>query len=525
MSNDSQKKSKNVIISAVKMGLATFSSRILGLIREQVTAYAFGASGMTDAFFVAFRIPNLLRDLFAEGAFSSAFVPVFTEVKQKYGDIEARRLFWSMAVLLGLITLFLTAVIFIFAAELIRIFAPDFVNDPVKFEVTVVLIRIMSPFLFLISLAALFMGALNALKVFFMPAMAPACFNIVMIISILFLPQVLSPYGIHPIISMGIGGLIGGLVQLLVQIPQLFLKNYGFVGPIKLISSHSKKILNRIGIGTIAIAANQINVLVSTMLATSAGVGAVSWLTYAFRLFQFPIGILSVSISGSNLVHFSEAWKSGDIKSAKEILQTSYFLSFITIIPAAALLFAMSQETVNLIFERGLFGINDTLMTTLALKCYILGLPFYGLYKIFAPVFFALEKPKIPVICSVFSIFLNIIFCISFVPYYGFKILALGTSITMILNVSIQSLFLKKLVELPIAFFMNLRILKMLFSGCITLLITHQLIKNYYPTIESSFFIKLPAFILIGLLGAVTYLLLMLLFGERQILSKILKNK
>jgi len=302
---------KKVLFSSAKMAIATFSSRILGLVREQAIAAVFGASGLTDAFQIAYRIPNMLRDLFAEGAFSSAFVPTFTGLRLKNEKL-AKSLLWSMAVLLVLITGVLSTVIIIYAPEIILMLTKEVFNsDAARFNITVQLVRIMAPFLVLISLAALFMGALNTLKVFFVPSFAPALFNVAMIACIFLLPERLKIWGHHPILSLGIGVMLGGFVQMIVQLPILFKKGYGPQGPINLVNTESKLILNRLGIGTVGIAATQINVIVTTILATGTVVGAVSWLTFAFRLFQFPVGILSVSIAGSNLVHFSDAWKSG----------------------------------------------------------------------------------------------------------------------------------------------------------------------------------------------------------------------
>ena len=203
------------------MALATFISRILGLIREQVMAAYFGASGVTDAFLVAYRIPNLLRDLFAEGAFSSAFVPTFVEANQESKE-KSRELMWQLFWLLALITGTICLGIIIFAPEIISIFAPSFKNDPYKFALTVNLTRIMAPFLTCVSLAALFMGVLNSLKVFFVPALAPASYNVMSILSMLTLSGILSSQGHDPIYSLGIGALLGGFMQAVVQIPLIY---------------------------------------------------------------------------------------------------------------------------------------------------------------------------------------------------------------------------------------------------------------------------------------------------------------
>jgi putative peptidoglycan lipid II flippase len=448
----------SVIRSTIKMAIATFFSRILGLIREQVMAAYFGASGVTDAFLVAYRIPNLLRDLFAEGAFSSAFVPTFVEANQESKE-ESRELMWSLFWLLFFITGSICLGIMIFAPELISLFAPAFKQDPEKFEIAVNLTRIMAPFLTFVSLAALFMGALNSLKVFFVPALAPASYNVMSILAMITLSGVIVRMGYHPIYSLGIGAMLGGFMQAAVQIPLVFQKGLKPLWPKKFWNARSKKIVKLIGPGLIGFAATQVNLLITTILATPI-VGATSWLNYSFRLFQLQVGILSVSIGNSNLVHFSEAWKKRDVDGAKASLQQSYYLSFLTVMPALVILFCFSEEIVNLIFERGKFTRESTLMTATALEMYALGLPFYGLYKIWVPTFYALDRQKIPVIASLFSIGFNVCFCILLTPIYGFKILALGTTLSVLVNAVFQSWILKKDLDLSLGFFFAKRIWK-----------------------------------------------------------------
>lgn len=522
-----QDKNKNmgkVMGSSAKMAVATFSSRILGLVREQAMAAIFGASGLTDAFTVAYRIPNMLRDLFAEGAFSSAFVPIFTEARLK-DPLEARRLLWSLFVLLGSITGLISIFIILFAPQLAHFLTTEkFLGDLQRFEITVTLIRIMGPFLLFVSLSALFMGALNSIKIFFVPALAPAFFNIVMITSIFTLPPVLEQRGVHGIVALGIGVLVGGFVQMLVQLPMIFKHAYGPMGPISLVSDYTKRIVHRVGIGTIGIAANQINIIITTILATGTVLGAVSWLTYAFRLFQFPVGILSVSIAGSNLVHFSDAWKEGEHDKARDVLKSSYFLSYLTIVPALALLLALARESVHIVFERGAFDVEDTHMTTMALYMYLAGLPSYGLYKILAPTFFTLDKPKVPVFISVFCITCNLIFCLLMVQRFGFAILALGTSLSMILNSGIQGYFIKKYLELPYNFFMNWRIVKIWIAGLLCFGVTKFLAFKFFMFGEG-ILTKIGLLVILGSVGAAVYAGCLLTLGESQALKKVLRRK
>lgn len=452
------------------MAIATFMSRILGLVREQVMAAYFGASGITDAFLVAFRIPNLLRDLFAEGAFSSAFVPTFVEANQESKE-ESRELLWSLFWLLTITTGTICLLIGIFAPELIEIFAPSFTKDPEKFHITVVLTRIMAPFLTFVSLAALFMGALNSLKVFFLPSLAPAFFNIVSVLVMLTMSGFLDSHGYPAVYSLGIGAMLGGLVQAAVQFPILY--KYGFkpMWPKKLWSPRAIKVVKLIGPGMIGFAAAQINLLINTILATGTIVGATSWLNYSFRLFQLPVGILSVSIGNSNLVHFSEAWKKGDEKGAKDLLKSSYYLSFLTVLPSLAILYCFSEEIVNLIFERGKFDRHSTIMTAEALRMYALGLPFYSLNKIWVPTFYALNRQRVPVIASLMSIGFNITFCLILTPIYGFKVLALGTTLSMLVNAGFQSWMLKKDLDLDWDFFFSPKVLKVFAATLVSALI------------------------------------------------------
>ncbi len=519
----SQKKTLPLIFSSLKMALATFSSRLLGLVREQVMAATFGASGMTDAFTVAYRIPNMLRDLFAEGAFSSAFVPVFTEARLK-DEQRARKLLWSLFVLLGLITGVISLLIIFFAPIVVDWVTSDsFTEDPERLQVTIQLVRVMAPFLTLVSLAALFMGALNSLKVFFVPSLAPAFFNIMMIASMLFLPPIVEEWGLHPIFCLGVGVVTGGLMQMLVQVPLILKKQFLPTFQISLISQESKKIMNRLGIGTIGIAANQVNIFVTTILATGTQLGAVSWLTYAFRLFQFPVGVLSVSIAGSNLVHFSDLWKEGNKKEAIEILKMSYSLSWLSLIPAFCLLYVLSDETVRLIFERGAFDVEDTFQTGKALQAYLIGLPFYGLYKIFAPTFFALDRPQVPVGISIFSIIANLIFCLLLVPYHGFEVLALGTSLSMALNCLLQVCFLRKELGLGLGFFLNRRVVKFFIAG-IGCFLTTWLAKSYSLNWAEGFFGQAADYTFWVLLGVSAYLILLIVLGEARLAKRVLRR-
>ena len=277
--------SSKILFSSSKMSLAIFISRILGLIREQLIAFTFGASWLTDAFWVAYRIPNMLRDLLAEGAFSSAYIPVLTELKQKKSD-GFPVFIWSMMCVMSFISLVVVVLLIIFTPQILTLISPSFFDNPEKFELTVNLARIMIPYLLLVSIAALLTGTLNTIKIFFIPALAPACFNLSIIVSIFFLSDFVVTFGVNKVYVLALGVTIGGILQILIQVPSL-LKNNLIPNKKKvIISGEIKKVMGRVGLGALGMSAGQINIIVSTILATGSMVGAISWLTYSFRLFQ-----------------------------------------------------------------------------------------------------------------------------------------------------------------------------------------------------------------------------------------------
>lgn len=513
--------SKALILSSIKMALATFCSRILGLVREQVLAFMFGASSLTDAFYVAFRIPNLLRDLFAEGAFSAAFVPAFVEQKGKSIE-EARRLLWSLFLFLFLSTTLISLLTIWFAPEIVSVFAPGFQDDALKMEVTVALTRMMAPFLLFVSIAALFMGALNSMGYFFLPALSPASFNLVMIGSMLFFPGLLITQGYPKIYSLGLGVFLGGMLQALIQFPLIWRSGLGPSLKGGKIHEKTGKVIKLLGPGLIGFAATQVNLIVNTVLATATIVGAVSWLSYAFRLFQLPVGILSVSLGNANLVHFSRAWKSGDEAKASELLLNSFFMSWIVILPAMSVTMLFAEEIVHLIFERGEFGSNSTLMTAKALFWYGAGLPFYGLYKILVPAFYTLDRQKIPVYASVFSITCNIIFCVTLTPIYGFEVLAIGTSLSMFLNSAIQLLIMRTDLNLSLAEFLNFRFARILLAASAGTALAFGLANIFPYAADGSLIIRIiwlgTAFSFVFL----SYGALLFALGERSIVLKIM---
>jgi len=428
----------SVLRSASAMGAATFMSRILGLVRELVFAYLFGASNATDAFNVAFRIPNLLRDLFAEGAMSAALVPTFTQVRLREGDQRAWRVAGRVFRLLFIITSLIALIGIIASSALVGIYAGAFKEVPGKFELAVQMTQVMFPFFPLVALAAAFMGILNACGVFFLPAFASALFNLTSIVvgvTLVFL----APYlNIEPIVGMAIGVLVGGAVQAFCQLPKLYKVGYRYqpdpTEPKAIKDPAIRKMFGMMIPGTVGLGATQVNLLVNTILATSQGVGAISWLNYAFRLMQFPIGIFGVSLAQATLPKISEQKASEDFVGFSATLTKSMQISLAINLLAAAALAFLGHGIVQLLFEYGRFTSSDTDATALALAAYATGLAFYSTVKVLVPACYALDNTRLPVTASILSVITTIIFNVLMVKSLGYAGLALGTSISAFIN-------------------------------------------------------------------------------------------
>ncbi|MBC7396400.1 MAG: murein biosynthesis integral membrane protein MurJ [Bdellovibrionales bacterium] len=421
------------------MGSAVFISRILGLVREQVFAAMFGASNATDAYQIAYRIPNLLRDLFAEGAMSAALVPTFVRVRKTEGDPRSWQLATRVFVVLFATVSFLSLLGMIFAEPLVRMYAGAFQEVPGKFELTVRMTRTMIPFFPLVALAASFMAILNACGKFFVPSFASAMFNLVSITVGVSLAHVFPHYGRAPIEGMAYGVVAGGLVQALIQWPLLKRQGYAPVWKTPLWGSAIedpalRKMMLLMVPGTMGLAATQINILVNSIFATSLGAGAVSWLNYSFRLMQFPIGIFGVSLAAATLPVFTLYWSEKRHEEASQSLLKSLKRVFAINFAASAGLVALGVPIISLIFEHGKFHFLDTAATAQALAAYSLGLTAYSVVKVLVPICYALGATKTAVFSSIFSVLTNLIFNFIFVKRLGFVGLALGTSLTATLN-------------------------------------------------------------------------------------------
>jgi putative peptidoglycan lipid II flippase len=422
--------------SAGTIGAAVMTSRLFGLIRDQVMAYLFGTSTSQDAFAIASRVPNLVRDLFAEGAMSAAFVPTFTRYLQREGKEAAFRLGNLVLNALLVVTLVLVVVGIIFARPILMLLPEEFqgAGGSDRLTLTVQLAQVIMPFLTLVAIAVALGGMLNAMRHFFIPALSPAIFNVgVLFSAAAFYPLCISQ-GWDPIFAIAIGTLIGGIGQIVIQIPLLRREGFRYQPILDFKDPGVREILMLVGPGTLGLAAAQVNVAVSTYLAAGEGQGAVSALSFAFRLMYLPIGLFGVSVATAALPDISRYAASSDHDGMRRTISSSLRMMLMLSVPASIGLMILAHPIVEFIFQRGEFGIDSTRDTAMALLCYAPGLIGYSAVKIASPTFYAMHEPRTPVLVSIGSIAINLVISLLLIGPMGFPGLALGTGIAALFN-------------------------------------------------------------------------------------------
>jgi putative peptidoglycan lipid II flippase len=416
------------VISALTMG-----SRVLGLVREQVFAAFLGAGSYADAFQVAFRIPNLLRDLFAEGALSAAFVPTYAKALADGGRERAHRLSSRLLTVLGAILAVLLVLGYVFARQIVEFLAPGF--DPSKTALTIELTRIMLPFLPLVSFAAVAMGMLNAQGRFAVPAAAPAMFNVVTIVW----AAGLWAMGFSPaqvVVGWAIGTVLGGAAQLLIQVPPLWREGWRYRPEWRPGDPGIRAIGRLMAPATVGLAAVEVNILVNTIFASHED-GAVAWLGYAFRVLYLPIGIFGVAVGTVATTGLAQRAAAGDTEGLRATLRQGLAAVAFLTIPATLGLILLRVPIVSLLFERGRFGPADTLATATALALYSIGLVAYTGVKVLAPAFYALGSPRVPLLASVSAVVTNLIVVVTLHGSIGYRAIALGTALGSLVNASV----------------------------------------------------------------------------------------
>ena len=412
------------------IGAATLASRVLGYGRDIVVARAFGAGPVTDAFFVAFRIPNLLRRLLAEGALSTGVVPVLSATLGNSGPIAFVRTVQVVAGA-GLVVLCVVSALgMILARPIVSVMAPGWRTDPALFDLAVTLTRVMFPYLLLVGLAALAMGVLNAHHRFFTAALSPAVPNVTMILAVLFLSGRMSP----AILALAIGVLAGGLGQLLIQLPEV--RRLGVPLRPRLDWSHPavREIGRRLWPVAFALAAVQITVLVNTLLASLLPAGSVSYLYYADRVMEFPLGVFGAAIATAALPGMSAQAARRDHQALSATLGFALRLGAFISVPAAVGLIVLAAPIVALLFQRGEFSASDVLLTAQALVGYAIGLPAFSATRVAAQAFYALGDIRTPVYIGFVTVAANVLFALVLMWPFGHAGLALASSLSSYVN-------------------------------------------------------------------------------------------
>lgn len=430
--------------SAGLIGAATFSSRILGLVRDQVMTAYFGTGLAADAFAVATRIPTLLRDLFAEGAMSAAFVPTFTRTLERGGKPAAWRLGSNVINGLLVVTGVLVALGVVFAEPLTRAYTDaKFEDIPGKLALTVELTRVNLPFLTLIAVAAACMGMLNAMRRFVVPAMAPTTYNVVFIVCTAAGVPAFHAVGLPPIMAASMGMLLGGVAQIVSQWPAIRAEGYRHQWVLDPKDTGLREVLVLMGPGSLGVAAAQINIFVNTVLATGIA-GAAAALGYAFRLMYMPVGIIGVSIATAAIPDLARQAARNDPGEMRGTLSWGMRLMLVVSLPATVGLMALSGPIVELIFKRGAFDAHSVFLTSQSLLFYAPGIVGYSLVKILSPSFYSMQDARTPVVVSVVTILTNLVLNYTLVRVLGFQGLALGTAIAANVNAGLLFLLLSR---------------------------------------------------------------------------------
>ncbi len=431
---------RSLLRSTVVVSGCTFLSRLLGLARDiLMTTYFRTDSGVLDAFNMAFRIPNLFRRLFGEGAFSQAFVPVFGEVKQTQSHQQLKLLVAQVSGSLGLALLLLSVLGMVFAPQWVWLFASGFSQDPIKLQLTIDLLRITFPYVFFICLAALVSGALNSCGRFAVPALVPTILNTMMIIAVL-----ISGYFDTPIKALAWGVLLAGVLQLLVQLPFLGKENLLSWPKVAFGAQSVKKILLLMGPAVIGSSSAQINILINAQLASYLPTGSVTWLYVSDRFVEFALGAFAVALGTVVLPRLSQLHAQTDHKAFSETLDWGLQMALLMGIPATLGLLILSQPIVATFFLHGAFTVYDTQMAAWSLSTFGSGLAAFFLIKVLAPAFYARQNTKLPVRCGLIAISFNIVLQFILVGPLLHAGLALSSALAAWLNAGLLFFFLRR---------------------------------------------------------------------------------
>jgi putative peptidoglycan lipid II flippase len=421
-----------VVRALGSIGAATLASRLLGFVRDMIVALTFGAGPLTDAFFVAFRIPNVLRRLLAEGALSTAVVPLLSNYLVTRSRSEFNRLFQAVlgagALVLGTVTI----AGIVAAPWIVRVMAPGFAAEPGRLALTVTLTRVMFPYLVLVGVSALVMGALNAHGRFFSSALGPAVLNVGMIACVLGLASRMEP----PILALAVGVLVGGLGQLLVQLPDLAGADVPFRPSRELGHPALGRLLTLLLPSVFGLAALQVTVFINTLLASLLRPGSISYLYYADRVMEFPLGVFGVALASAALPAMSRQAAAGDRGGLGRTLNFALRLSCYVALPATVGLVVLRTPITRVLFERGRFGPEETAATAWALAWYAVGLLGFSATRITAQAFYAVGDTRTPVMTGLGAVAINVVVAVVLLEPMAHAGLALASSVSAYANLA-----------------------------------------------------------------------------------------
>ena len=488
----------------------TFISRITGLIRDVVMANILGSSALADAFFMAFRIPNFLRRIFGEGAFSQAFVPVFSELTVDNTE-QAKRFVNATAGMLALVTLGLSILGVIFAPAVVTVFAPGFLQHPDKFAATVDMLRIMFPYLFCISLVAMSGGILNSVNRFAIPAVTPVLLNVCMIAALWGLTPLLADAG--QALAWGVMG--AGLVQLAFQVPSLRQAGYLPSFTIDRQNPAMRKVFTLMLPAMISVSVAQINTLVNMLLASFLVTGSVSWLYYSDRLMEFPVGVFGIALATVVLPNLSRVHTQGSSSGFSDMLDWALRWVVVISLPATVALIILAVPLLSTIFQYNAFSANDVLQSASALKAFSFGICGFIFVKVLAPGFFARQNTKTPMKVAVVAMLVNVIASLILVQYLQHVGLALAISIAAWVNaLLLYILLIKEQAYTPASgwlWFMLRVTVAVLVMALVLVKFNHT--ESYW--IDGTLLTRVRSLTSIVVIGALTYFAALLALGIR----------
>lgn len=479
---------------AGKTAFGTICSRILGYIRDMFVANLFGIGMFADAFYAAFRIPNLFRRMFGEGSFSAAFIPVFSHYLHTKDKDETQKFLNAIFTVLFIILVVISAFGMVFSPVLTKVVVWGFSDNPEKMQITIELTRLMFPFIVFICLAAFLLAILNTLHSFFIPALAPSSLSVSEIFYILAIVPLISPG--NQIKGLALSVIFGGALHFFVQYPKL--KNLGWHLKFKINLKHTgvKKVALLMVPSLVGLSVDQINAFVDNICASFLGNGPVSSLYYSNRLMQMPLAVFGLAFATASLPAMSKAYAEKDIVTLKNSLNYSIRFTIFTLMPAAVGLMVIGLPIVKLLFEHGKFNALGSVITSKALFFYSLGLPAYAISKIFANAFYSFQDTKTPVKTAIVAMIVHVFLCIVLMNPMGVSGLAFATALSSYFNVIVLTIYLRKRIG-------NLGLKQVMFSSfksLIASIITAAVALNACK-ISDNLFICVPVAIFCGILA------------------------